>query len=89
MSDDNPFEPDPAPPQASLDTSAPGPSTSPAVQKFLTCRWHKAADGTSAAYCTHRDVLSMAGTAGFNADAWCTDCPYFKVKRVTRKPPYV
>ena len=36
-------------------------------------------------HCTHRDVLPMAGTTGFAPDSWCTDCAYYKAKRVPRK----
>lgn len=36
-------------------------------------------------HCGHRDVLPMAGTAGFSADSWCGDCAYYKAKRVMRK----
>jgi hypothetical protein len=44
-----------------------------------------AEDGETPAYCGHRDVLPMAGTTGFNAEAWCTDCAFFKAKRVPKK----
>ena len=27
----------------------------------------------------------MAGKEGFSADSWCTDCAYYKAKRVMRK----
>ena len=37
--------------------------------------------------CTHRDVLPMAGREGFNAEAWCPDCSFFKVRRAPRKRP--
>jgi hypothetical protein len=55
-----------------------------AAERFLTCRWRVAEDGTPA-HCGHRDVLPMAGTTGFNAEAWCTDCTLFKAKRVPKK----
>jgi hypothetical protein len=29
----------------------------------------------------------MAGTAGFNAEAWCADCGFYKVRRNPRKRP--
>jgi hypothetical protein len=57
----------------------------PAVQKFQSCRWRKAADAGVPDHCTHRDVLPMAGTSGFTPESWCTDCPYYKAKRVPRK----
>lgn len=36
-------------------------------------------------HCTHRDVLPMAGKEGFNPEAWCNDCAFFKAKRTPRK----
>jgi hypothetical protein len=38
-------------------------------------------------HCTHRDVLPMAGNAGFVPESWCPDCAYFKAKRTPRKRP--
>jgi hypothetical protein len=57
------------------------------VERFQTCRWRVAEDTETStpAYCGHRDVLPMAGTTGFNAAAWCTDCTFFKAKRVPKK----
>ena len=49
------------------------------------CRWRKPAENGLPEHCGHRDVLPMAGVAGFSADSWCGDCAYFKAKRVTRK----
>ncbi len=63
------------------------PAQSPAVLRFQTCRWRKAADGGVPDHCTHRDVQPMAGTAGFAPDAWCSDCGLFKVRRIPRKRP--
>ncbi len=40
----------------------------------------------SPAHCTHRDVLPMAGTAGFVPDSWCPDCAFYKAKRIPKKP---
>ncbi len=57
------------------------------VERFLSCRWRKAADNGTPDHCTHRDVLPMAGTAGFVPDAWCPDCAYYKAKRTARKRP--
>lgn len=56
-----------------------------AAQKFQSCRWRKAADAGVPDHCTHRDVLPMAGTTGFTPESWCTDCAYYKAKRVPRK----
>jgi hypothetical protein len=39
-------------------------------------------------FCTHRDVLPYAGKEGFKPESWCPECPYFKLKRVARKPSY-
>jgi hypothetical protein len=64
--------------------SAPVPALSPAVERFRSCRWRRPPeDGIEC--CTHRDVLPMAGTTGFNPAAWCPECEYFKAKRAPRK----
>jgi hypothetical protein len=60
---------------------------SPALQRFLTCRWRKGAEVPVPDYCTHRDVQPMAGTAGFTPGSWCLDCGLFKVRRAPRKRP--
>lgn len=56
-----------------------------AHERFQSCRWRKAAENGSPEHCGHRDVLPMAGTTGFNAEAWCGDCAYYKARRITRK----
>ncbi len=62
------------------------PPESPAVQRYHSCRWRKPPEeGNQADYCSHRDVLPMAGTAGFDPEAWCPDCGFYKVRRVPKK----
>ena len=39
----------------------------------------------NAAFCTHREVKPYAGTAGFDADAWCPECQYYKLRRAPKK----
>ena len=64
--------------------SAATPTLSPAVERFRSCRWRRPPeDGIEC--CTHRDVLPMAGSNGFNPDAWCPECEHFKAKRAPRK----
>jgi len=88
MSDEHTSGPlDPGAPQAQ-ETPAETPPSHPAVVRFYACRWHKPAEPGTPAYCTHRDVLSMAGSTGFSAESWCSDCPHYKVKRITRRPPF-
>lgn len=61
---------------------------SAAVQRYRTCRWRKAPDETNPLdFCSHRDVLPMAGTNGFDPEAWCPDCAFYKVRRVPKKRP--
>jgi hypothetical protein len=36
-------------------------------------------------FCTHREVKPYAGTTGFDADAWCPDCQYYKLRRAPKK----
>jgi hypothetical protein len=58
----------------------------PALARFHSCRWR--AQPEDGMFCTHRDVLPMAGKSGFSADSWCPDCQYFKVRRAPRKREY-
>ena len=62
------------------------PAQSAAVQRYHSCRWRKAPeDGNPQDFCSHRDVQPMAGTTGFDAEAWCPDCQFYKVRRIPRK----
>ena len=36
-------------------------------------------------FCTHREVKPYAGTTGFDADAWCPECQYYKLRRAPKK----
>ena len=67
---------------------APAPVVSAALAKFHSCRWRKPAEDGIVEHCTHRDVLPMAGTTGFNADSWCPDCSFYKLRRTPRKREY-
>jgi len=85
MFDDNsPTLPQPESPETgTVETTLPA-----GVQKFHTCRWrHPPEDGSPLDYCSHRDVQPMAGTTGFDPEAWCPDCSLYKVRRITRKRP--
>lgn len=89
MSDQVPVDALPlvAPPAVAQDPpQATGPT--PATERFHACRWHKPAEAAASAHCTHRDVLPMAGVAGFSADAWCADCEHYKLRRTPRKTTY-
>ena len=61
------------------------PAGSPAFIRFNTCRWQQPIEDGVAAFCTHREVKPYAGTTGFDADAWCGDCQYYKLRRVPKK----
>jgi len=57
---------------------------SAAVQRFKSCRWRRPPeDGPEC--CGHRDVLPMAGTTGFDPEAWCPDCQFYKLRRTPKK----
>lgn len=59
---------------------------SAAFVRFRSCRWQQPKDDTSPAeFCTHREVKPYAGTSGFDADAWCPDCQYYKLRRAPKK----
>lgn len=87
-----------APPGSEAGTSAPADSNSrtsvpitsdnpqsAAFARFASCRWQQPAEDGNAAFCTHREVKPYAGTTGFDADAWCPDCQYYKLRRTPKK----
>jgi hypothetical protein len=60
------------------------PAASAAVMKFKSCRWRRPPeDGPEC--CGHRDVLPMAGATGFDPQAWCPDCTFYKLRRTPKK----
>ena len=64
------------------------PVESAALQRYHSCRWRKPPEESNPAdYCSHRDVLPMAGTTGFDAEAWCPECAFYKVRRIPKKRP--
>jgi hypothetical protein len=61
------------------------PSTmSVATAKFKSCRWRRPPD-EGVECCGHRDVLPLAGTTGFDPEAWCPDCAFYKLRRTPKK----
>jgi hypothetical protein len=69
--------------EASSATPAVDEASSPALERFRSCRWRAAPE--EGAYCTHRDVLPFAGKDGFNADSWCPECSFYKLRRTPKK----
>lgn len=61
------------------------PTPSPAVVRFRSCRWYQPPESGAPEFCTHREVKPYAGTATFDADAWCPDCAHYKVRRTPKK----
>ena len=53
--------------------------------RFRSCRWMQKEDSGNQAFCTHREVKPYAGMQGFDADAWCPECQYYKLRRAPRK----
>ena len=71
---------EPVAPTASAET----PVVSEAVTKFKSCRWRRPPeDGPEC--CGHRDVLPIAGSSGFDPEAWCPDCAFYKLRRTPKK----
>ena len=60
------------------------PLVSAAVTKFKSCRWRRPPED-GAECCGHRDVLPIAGTSGFDPEAWCPDCTFYKLRRTPKK----
>jgi hypothetical protein len=74
----------PSSPATNGSAESPAASASPAVLKFKSCRWRRPPeDGPEC--CGHRDVLPIAGTTGFDPQAWCPDCSFYKLRRTPKK----
>jgi hypothetical protein len=74
----------PVAPEASVPAPVETPALSPAVARFKSCRWRRPPeDGPEC--CGHRDVLPLAGTTGFDPQAWCPDCTFYKLRRTPKK----
>ena len=75
-------------PPATAEPPAPGsvdtPVVSAAVTKFKSCRWRRPPED-GAECCGHRDVLPIAGASGFDPEAWCPDCSFYKLRRTPKK----
>ena len=87
-----PLSPDPqaAAPSTPADAEGTAPATpdnppSAALVRFRACRWMQPAENGNAEFCTHREVKPYAGSSSFDADAWCPDCQYYKLRRVPKK----
>ena len=68
--------------------AAPASSDRPesaALVRFRSCRWMQPAENGNCEFCTHREVKPYAGTAGFDAEAWCPECQYYKLRRTPKK----
>ena len=85
------FDDSSAPVARPADVEAPvpeadAPPRSAALERYHSCRWRKAPDEANPSdFCSHRDVQPMAGTTGFDAEAWCPDCAFYTVRRVPKK----
>ena len=74
----------PTSPTPDAQPAADAPVQSAAVVRFKSCRWRRPPeDGPEC--CGHRDVLPMAGTTGFDPEAWCPDCQFYKLRRTPKK----
>jgi hypothetical protein len=60
------------------------PAASAGVARFKSCRWRRPPE-EGPECCGHRDVLPMAGTTGFDPEAWCPDCSFYKLRRTPKK----
>jgi hypothetical protein len=56
-----------------------------AFVRFSSCRWQQPAEDGNTAFCTHREVKPYAGTTGFDPEAWCPECQYYKLRRAPKK----
>jgi hypothetical protein len=81
---DGPVDP-PSDPPGDQPAAAPAPPQPAGLVRFNSCRWQQPAEEGNAAFCTHREVKPYAGTTGFDPEAWCVDCQYYKLRRVPKK----
>ncbi len=65
--------------------AAPDRPASAAFVRFRSCRWQQPAEHGNQEFCTHREVKPLAGMQGFDADAWCPECQYYKLRRAPKK----
>jgi hypothetical protein len=84
LSASSPSTPDAPAAAASTPVTSDNPQSA-AFVRFGSCRWQQPAEDGNAAFCTHREVKPYAGTAGFDADAWCPECQYYKLRRAPKK----
>jgi hypothetical protein len=78
----------PLPTASGAGTSASATSDVPqsaSLVRFRSCRWMQPAENGNTEFCTHREVKPYAGMAGFDADAWCPECQYYKLRRAPKK----
>ena len=85
--DDNTFG-TPSPVSAPVEPAGSAATLSPAVQRFQSCRWRRQAENGIPECCGHRDVLPMTGTNGFDPEAWCPECAFYKLRRTPKKRDY-
>ncbi len=83
-------DPQVATPSTPAEAAGTAPATSDNAQsaalvRFRSCRWMQPAENGNTEFCTHREVKPYAGSSSFDADAWCPDCQYFKLRRVPKK----
>ncbi|MDA1183459.1 MAG: hypothetical protein O2930_02295 [Acidobacteria bacterium] len=65
--------------------NTPDAPLSDALTRFRACRWMQPAEDSSPEFCTHREVKPYAGSSAFDAEAWCPDCTFYKLRRVPKK----
>ena len=83
-------QPDPPATANEVATTDQTPATSDVQEsaslvRFRSCRWMQPAENGNSEFCTHREVKPYAGTSGFDADAWCPECQYYKLRRAPKK----
>ena len=79
----DPVEPTPVKPGEGPVTS--DRPESAAFVRFRSCRWMQPAENGNQEFCTHREVKPYAGTTGFDPEAWCPECQYYKLRRAPKK----
>ena len=82
--DSGPRIPDPGSPIPLTPVTSDNPDSAAGV-RFRSCRWMQKEESGNQAFCTHREVKPYAGMQGFDPEAWCPECQYYKLRRAPRK----
>lgn len=83
--DEKPLVDSPLATATSIATDVAATTVPASLERFRSCRWRKTPEDGVVECCAHRDVLPLTGAKGFDAEAWCPDCGFYKLRRTPKK----